>query len=138
MNAEQLIWPMLAQVVLTTASYFRLAIGKARAVQTGGVDLKRTALHHEAWPDAVLKISNNIRNQFEVPVLFYVLVLILIVLNQVSDAAIFFAWFFVASRIAHAYVHQGSNRVKIRLRLFLLGWVGIAGLLFLTIGAALG
>ncbi len=138
MNVKLLIWPVLAQVILTTASYFRLAIAKARAVRAGGVDLKRTALHHEAWPDAVLKVSNNIRNQFEVPILFYVLALTLIVLDQVSGAAVFFAWFFVASRVAHAYVHQGSNRVKIRLRLFLLGWVSIAGLLFLTISAALG
>jgi hypothetical protein len=47
--------------------------GRARAV--GLIDPAVTALDHEAWPDDVREVAHNIRNQFQVPVLFLVLVL---------------------------------------------------------------
>ncbi len=47
------------------------------------MDLTLTALDNDAWPDEVRKVSNNIRKQFQVPVLFYVLVLALYVLGYV-------------------------------------------------------
>lgn len=69
----------------------------------------------------MVKVSNNIANQFEVPILFYVLCLVAYSLNVAGTLAVTLAWLFAISRYAHAYVHINSNYVPIRLRLFLVG-----------------
>ncbi len=110
--------PALAQILLTIVVYGALAAAKARAVKGGLVDEDRRALHDDAWPESVLKINNNIRNQFEVPVLFYVLTIILWQLNETGVLAQLLAWTFVISRVVHAYIHTGSNYVPARRKVF--------------------
>ena len=121
MNSRLILLAVLAQVFLTIAMYIRLNFAKASAIRRGEVDVARRALHDDAWPDSVLKINNNIRNQFEVPVLFYVLVFALVALDAVTTLAVLLAWLFVASRVAHAWVHVGSNYVPMRRRAFMFG-----------------
>jgi hypothetical protein len=121
MHDNRLLLPLLGQVLLTVAVYIALVRAKRRAITAGEVDLERRALHDDAWPESVMKINNNIRNQFEVPVLFYVLVLVLWQLGDASALTLGLAWAFVLSRIAHAYVHTGSNYVPLRRRLFTFG-----------------
>ncbi|GAC21402.1 hypothetical protein GARC_4460 [Paraglaciecola arctica BSs20135] len=77
-------------------------------------------------------MSNNIANQFEAPVLFYVLCLVLYSINAADMVAIGLAWLFALSRFAHAYVHIGSNYVPMRLRLFLLGCFVLIAMLILA------
>ena len=43
--------------------------GQGEALAHGEVDLARRGLTTTLWPESVVKINNNIRNQFEVPVL---------------------------------------------------------------------
>jgi hypothetical protein len=77
----------------------------------------RRALHPADWPDYVLQVTNDVRNQFEMPVLFYVIALGVWALGEVNVATLTLAWIYVASRLAHAYIHTGSNIVKHRLRM---------------------
>ncbi len=91
------------------------------------------------WPDSVLQINNNIRNQFEVPVLFYVLIGILWGIDAVNMYIHIAAWIFVISRIIHMAVHTGSNYVPLRRKVFMLGCFVLIGLVVflaykLTIG----
>lgn len=118
-----ILLPALAQILLTIVVYGALAVAKAKAVRGGLVDLDRRALHEDAWPDSVRKINNNIRNQFEVPVLFYVLTIVLWQLNETGVVAQSLAWLFVISRFVHAYIHTGSNYVPARRRVFMVGCV---------------
>jgi hypothetical protein len=131
-----ILYPVLVQVMLTMAVYVKLNAAKRKAVSHGEVDEARRALDEDAWPDKVRKINNNIRNQFEVPVLFYVLVFALVGLNAVSYTSVVIAWLFALSRIAHAYVHTGSNYVPLRRRIFMFG-CGTIILLALVVVCAL-
>ena len=135
MNQELILWPVIIQMVLTLLLFFRLGTVKARAKAAGEVDLTVTALNNDAWPDDVRKISNNIRNQFQIPVLFYVLVLALFVLESVDVFAITLAFLFAASRLVHAYIHTGSNDVPNRTRVFKVGVLCVIGLVGLLIRA---
>ena len=128
MNARLILFPVLIQILLTIVVYVMLNVAKVRAAKRGEVDLARRALHDDAWPDSVIKINNNIRNQFEVPVLFYVLALVFVTLNAVTPAVLAIAWLFAASRIVHAYVHIGSNYVPLRRRAFVFGCLMVAAL----------
>ena len=82
---------------------------------------KKISLREPNWPDHARKIENNLLNQFEFPVLFYVLMILLLITRQADFILMTLAWIFVALRIAHAYVHLTSNRVSLRGPLFILG-----------------
>ncbi|WOJ94817.1 MAPEG family protein [Congregibacter variabilis] len=120
--------PVALQVALTLWLYIALAIAKSGATKRGEVNEERRALHDDAWPDSVLKINNNIRNQFELPMLFYVLVIVLWSMDAVNTYVHISAWAFVVSRIVHMTVHTGSNYVPLRRRVFMLGGFILIGL----------
>lgn len=119
MESKLIFYPAIAQIILTFVMFLRLAIAKQRALTNNQVDLQRRALHNDAWPEAVQKISNNLQNQFESPVLFYALCFMLWALDSVTLTALLIAWCFVVLRIFHAFVHTGSNVVDIRKKVFM-------------------
>lgn len=125
MNSEQILWPVVIQIALTVAMFILLGKRKLAAVKSRSVDLRKAALDNSAWPDDVRKVSNNIQNQFQIPVLFYVLCLAISMIDGVSWFVLMIAWCFSLSRIVHAYVHVGSNNVPTRSRVFIFGCVCI-------------
>ena len=132
MNRDLIFGPVLVQVLLTLATYVLLIKAKIRAMKAGEVDMARRALFDDAWPESVIKINNNIKNQFEVPVLFYVLAFALWALHAVHWAALAAAWLFAISRVVHAWVHVGSNYVPNRRRAFTAGWWIVAAMALLV------
>jgi hypothetical protein len=125
MNPNLIFWPLVAQVVLTIVMYFVLAARKANAIKAGRADRRATALDNKAWPADVVQVSNNIANQTEAPVLFYVVVLATHATDSVSVASLAAATVFSVSRYAHAYVHITSNYVPMRLRFFIVGVIAL-------------
>ena len=123
MNPALIFLPVLAQVILTLVVFLAMTVAKSRAMKRGEVDLERRALHKDAWPDYVLKLSNNIANQFETPVLFYAVSFVLWALRAVDAVTLSLASAYVVTRIVHAFVHTGSNYVPVRKRVFTLGVV---------------
>jgi hypothetical protein len=119
MESKLVFYPVIAQIILTFIVYMRLPIAKNRVLKTFEIDLARRALHNDAWPDSVLKISNNVQNQFESPVLFYALCFMLWALNVVSIFALLVAWGYVVLRVIHVFVHTGSNEIPIRKKVFM-------------------
>lgn len=119
MESTLIFYPAIAQMLLTFAMYFKLAIVKQRALENGEVDLERRALHGDAWPVSVMKISNNLQNQFESPVLFYALCFMLWALGAVTLSGLLLAWGFVVLRVMHSFVHTGANVVPIRKKIFM-------------------
>jgi hypothetical protein len=135
MKQHLILWPLLAQVMLVLFMYLRLLIVKKREIAADNVDLKAVALRQELWPDSVLLVNNNLRNQFESPMLFYVLCLVLLGLGAVDISVMGTAAIYVASRYGHAIVHTTSNNVRIRMPLFVVGIVSLVGLVALAVMA---
>jgi hypothetical protein len=121
MNHNLIFLPVVIQIVLVFSLYIYLAIVKSKAIKAGKVDEQRRSLYDDAWPDYVLKVNNNIRNQFEVPVIFYVLVLLMWLIQSINIVMHILAWLFVASRILHSIIHVGSNYVPKRRKIFMFG-----------------
>ncbi|WP_419811882.1 MAPEG family protein [Bacterioplanoides sp.] len=128
MHASLIYWPVLAQVFLTMMMFIVLVGRRTQAIKDGSADRSKTALDNKAWPDRVVQASNNISNQFELPVLFYVLVLMLVSLDAVTTAALVLAWVFAVSRYIHAYIHTHSNYVPWRMRVYTIGSLSVIGL----------
>lgn len=133
MSSSHIFWPVLAQVLLTLVLFIVLGARKAKAIKAGKVNREQAALDNRVWPEYVVKVSNNIANQFEVPILFYILCVVLYSINAAGTVAIVLAWLFVASRYAHAWVHVRSNYVPVRMRLFMVGCVVLLSMLAVAV-----
>ncbi len=74
----------------------------------------------EISPPSVTNPSDNLKNLFEMPVLFYALALYLYVVGQVDNVHLIAAWLFVAFRAAHSAVHCTVNAVMVRFAFYAL------------------
>jgi len=79
------------------------------------------ALGEPRWSPTAMQRGNAYRNQFELPVLFYVLMILLIVTRHADVLMVVLAWIFVLSRLMHAFVHVTSNYVPWRGMIFGVG-----------------
>ncbi len=115
---------ILAQLAVPIMVLLLNAKRKAAERRAGRVQ-KEAAIDNKAWALPVLLTSNSLANQFQLPVLFYALCLMLIQAGQVGLFAVILAWFFVMTRWVHAYVHVNSNYVPARFMSFLAGAVAL-------------
>ncbi len=123
--------PLLVQVLLTIGLYIVLARRKDAALAAGEVNEARRGIYDDAWPLPVVLVNNCIRNQFELPVLFYVLVLALWSVGAAGFLAVTLASLFALSRLIHARVQTGSNYVPTRKKVFMFGVAMVIGLAIL-------
>lgn len=139
MNAGSLslVWPVLAQVALTIVVLFVLGYFRRQALHSREVRLKDIALSGDTWPTKAKQAANNFTNQFETPILFYVLAIMAIHVGATGWLMTAFAWLYVATRIVHAYVHIGSNDLRIRPLVFLVGCFALIAMLIGVLLAAL-
>ncbi len=132
--AKHLIyWPVLAQLLIPIVVLLLNGKRKSDDVKSGNFDREKAAMNNEAWSKPVVLTSKNLANQFQLPVIFYVLCLILANIDAVSMFILVVAWIFVVTRYVHAYVHVTTNDVSARLRAFLLGAVSLFVLFGLTV-----
>lgn len=123
--SQHLLLPVFIQVALTLYVLVRMGQGRVRAVRSRQVKL-RDVDTKSAYSETVQKFANNYVSQFELPVLFYVVMAFAVATSLVDYALIGLAWAFVGARIVHSYVHTGSNRIATRFKIF------VAGLVFLV------
>jgi len=126
MSIQFILLPLFVQVVLTFVLGFWLAALRAPAVRRGEIKPHDIALREPNWPKHTLQVGNSYQNQFEVPVLFYVLTVLAIITKQADLLFVVLAWVFVLSRVAHAYVHVTDNHLGRRGALFGIGAVVLA------------
>ena len=123
MSNQAILLPLIVQVALTFAIGFRMAAGRVAAVRARKVHPRDIALREANWPKHLMQLQNAYLNQFELPVLFYLLTILVLITKAGDLWFVVPAWIFVALRLAHAYVHVTSNRVPRRGMLFIAGAV---------------
>ncbi len=74
-------------------------------------------------PPEVANPSDNLKNLFEIPVLFYALAIYLFVTNTVDTVYVAAAWVFVGFRVLHSAMHCTINIVMVRFYLYLVATV---------------
>jgi hypothetical protein len=127
--------PVLVQVGLTFALLLAMGTARTRAIQSGEAKLKDIALRQPNWPERPTRLANCFSNQFEVPVLFYVLIALALPLRHADLAIVLLSWVFVLTRFIHAGIFVTSNDVRQRS----LAWfAGVVVLLIMWIWFAIG
>jgi len=126
MTTQAILLPLFVEVILTFLLWAGMATLRTRDFNTGAVRPEEVALREPKWPKRTLQFAHSFSNQFEIPVLFYVLTMLAYVTRQAGIAFVVLAWLFVIFRIAHAGVHVTSNIVRLRGALYALSVVVLA------------
>ncbi|WP_439629692.1 MAPEG family protein [Shinella sp.] len=126
---EATIWPMIAHVALVFCLYLLLSLRRVSAVKEGRASVAQFRENREE-PAESLVVKNCLANQFELPVLFYAVSILLYLVDADNPVTVAGGWLFVALRYAHAYVHVTSNRIRYRRPLFIAG-LAVVGLLWI-------
>ena len=116
-----MIAPMLGLVLLTLT--IGLVTLSARVVQFNKrkVSIKYFRnMQGDSIPDSIILTTRCFNNLFEVPVLFYIVSVLFIVLGMETPSSIVIAYLFLFLRILHAIVHLTYNHILHRALLF---WV---------------
>lgn len=120
-----IIIPVFFQVLLTFVILFSLGYLRFRSVSQRTVHPKDYVLMtgRENWPVAIQRLGRSFQNQLEVPMLFYVLALFIVVTGLQSPTLLFMAWVYVGLRYVHAFIHIIFNTVLYRFSVFLLSTI---------------
>jgi hypothetical protein len=126
-SIDSILWPVLAHIGWVFMLYAWLTFERASAVRRGEVNYSAFEFNREE-PPAVARIRLNLANQFELPVVFYALVILLIATGTVTAFDVAAAWVFVAGRVIHTFVQTRTDNVPLRGNVFLINFLAVVGL----------
>jgi len=121
MSVQMVLLPVLVQIALTFALLIWMVGARRQALVSRETKIRDIALGQPNWPIRATQIGNCYRNQFELPVLFYVLIALALPLRRVDDIILLLSWIFVISRIIHAGVFVTSNDLGRRSTAWIVG-----------------
>jgi hypothetical protein len=126
MTIQEVLLPLFLEVILTFALLFWLAPLRGRDFASGRTRPEDVALRQPNWSQRSLQVAYSYSNQFELPVLFYVLTILAWVTRHADLIFVLLAWVFVIFRYLQAYVHVTSNRVRLRGAFFIVSAIVLA------------
>jgi hypothetical protein len=126
MTLQAVLAPLFVLIALTFGLGLWAFFMRVGAIRRREVHARDIALREPNWPPRVAQVSNAFQNQFELPLLFYVLTILAWITKQADFLFVLLAWVFVALRVLHAYVHVTSNHLGRRAGLFVAGAIVLA------------
>jgi len=123
---QGVLLPLFLEVILTFALLFWLAPLRTIDFSSGVARPENVALREPNWSKRSLQVGYSYSNQFELPVLFYVLTILAWMTRHADLVFVVLAWIFVIFRYLQAYVHVTSNRVRLRGSFFIVSAIVLA------------
>ena len=119
--------PFFLTMLLTIVVWFYMYAKRIPFIQRAGLKPEQITSQGLAAvsPPDVANPSDNLKNLFEVPVIFYAIVLYLHVTNQVDGAHVIAAWVFAIFRILHSAVHCTINIIPLRFGLYAISTLAV-------------
>jgi len=121
MSIRFVLLPLFVQIALTFCLLFWMGFARLGALRRGETKISAIALGQPNWPAKPQQIANCFANQFQLPVLFYLLVVLAIITRHADILFVVLSWVFVFTRLVHAFIHTGTNDVQRRFYVFLAG-----------------
>ena len=122
MEKNLIIYPTLLNVILIFLLYTKNTLDNRKAIKSKSLKMSYFKTYSGKVPDYVAVSRQTLKNQFELPILFYFLISIILYFDQVFLIDLFLAWLFVISRYLHAYIRLSSNKIKHRSITFQIGF----------------
>lgn len=126
MDARLMWWPAVAMAALTFVVWLRMYLMRVGEMKREHIHPQAVALSAQ-MADRVkdTRASDNFRNLFELPVLFYLALAVAVQTGQVTAITLTLAWLFVALRIAHSAIHCSYNKVMHRFYAYFAGGIAL-------------
>ncbi len=128
MNQSAIFSPFFATLLLTLIVWVYMYIRRITFITTSKLSPGELAIPGklaQISPPSVSNPSDNFKNLFEIPVLFYVLVIYLSIVQQVDLVYVNAAWIFFGFRVLHSMVHCTFNNVMLRFYLYLCSSIAV-------------
>lgn len=122
-------------MVLTLIVWTLMYVRRIRFMLSAGINPQKLTTREkliDIVPEEVNYPANNLKNLFELPVLFYALCVYFYATSSVDMIVITTAWAFVVFRALHSLVHCTINHVMTRFRLYLVSALALWFLLVLA------
>ncbi|HEU0082270.1 MAG TPA: MAPEG family protein [Bradyrhizobium sp.] len=126
MSVQMVLLPVFVLVSLTFVLLLWMVGARRGALVGGETKIGDIALGQPNWPQRATQIGNCYANQFELPLLFYVLIALALPLRKADLVIVLLSWVFVVTRFAHAGIFVSSNDLNRRS----LAWLAGALVLF--------
>lgn len=130
-----ILWPTFLMVATIYAVWLLMFFRRSahmRANPPTGKDFA-TGSAAMAYFEPVEMPANNLRNLFEMPMLYFALVPLLLVTHHANHIQVALAWIYVLLRLAHSIIHAFSGPVMQRFAVYALScailsamWIGFA------------
>ena len=128
MSIAEVLLPVFVLVLLPFILLLWMGKERRGALVSREVQMKEIALDEPNWPKKAMQLGNCLKNQFEFPLLFYVLVALALPLRQADLLFVLLSWIFVVTRYAHEGIFVSSNNVKQRSLAFFAGVLVLLGM----------
>jgi len=121
MTIPSVLLPVFVQVGLTFALLLAMVFARRSALVSRQTKIRDIALGEPNWPVRATQIGNCYANQFELPLLFYVLIALALPIRHADFVIVILSWVFVITRFVHAGVFVSSNDLGRRSTAWLAG-----------------
>ncbi|SDS37821.1 MAPEG family protein [Bradyrhizobium canariense] len=109
MSVQMVLLPVFVLVGLAFFLLLWMAGARRGALVSGETKIKDIALRQPNWPLRATQIANCYSNQFELPLLFYILIALALPLRHADLFIVLMSWVFVVTRFVHAGIFVTSN-----------------------------
>lgn len=120
---------------LTFVVWFYMGALRLRYLVTNRISPRRVAtpeLMNSVVPERIQGPANNLKNLFELPVIFYVVCAFALALQHADALLTGLAWVYVLARVVHSAIHCTVNSVQPRFAAYMVScvvlWVMVARL----------
>src|SRR3546814_7360836 len=125
MGPLAILWPVFVLVVLIYAVWLTLFFQRIRHLKSdppkaADFDTGEAAMRYF---EPVEMPANNLRNLFEMPVLFFALVPLLMITHHANHLQVLLAWIYVALRVVHSVIHIFVRKVQTRFMVYLVSCI---------------
>ncbi len=114
MSVQAVLLPVFVLIGLAFTLLMGMAVARTRSLRSGETRFEDIALREPNWSARATQIANCFSNQFEVPVLFYILIALALPLRHADLVIVVLSWVFVITRFVHAGIFVTSNNVPQR------------------------
>mgnify|MGYP001164843295 FL=1 len=122
-----LVYPLIAMMFLTIYLYVKNYLDNRKATKNKEIKYNYFKAYKGEVPEYVAVSRQTLKNQFELPLLFYVTLLFMYVsgynISTQINWHVIFAWLFVLSRYLHCYIRLTSNHIPSRAKSFQFGLI---------------
>src|ERR1044071_7258183 len=114
MSVPMVLLPVFVLVGLAFSLLMWMAVARRNAIVKEGTKIRDIALGQPNWPVRATQIGNCFKNQFEMPILFYILIALALPLRHADLVIVCLSWALVVTRFVHAGIFVTSNDLRPR------------------------